>query len=150
MPIYSRQDMYFERGYSTSPNQKLSHQAESGMRSDKATIKTGGAAPLKVVPCLRLHPRLALSTVIHVPVRTDTLPLRLPISRSLLSSCSPLSLPQLNSRILTFGHAFLGLKYRTWFFSAMFVVGGIGIPVCTIMLTVRGGNRIHWTRRFCL
>jgi hypothetical protein len=30
-------------------------------------------------------------------------------------------------RILTLCHAALGLKYRTWFFSALFVLGGIGI-----------------------
>jgi len=30
-------------------------------------------------------------------------------------------------RVLTFGHAFLSIKYRSWFFSSMFVLGGIGI-----------------------
>lgn len=33
---------------------------------------------------------------------------------------------ELIGRILTLCHAVLGLKYRTWFFSTLFVLGGIG------------------------
>lgn len=53
-------------------------------------------------------------------------------------------------RILTFGHAFLGIKYRTWFFSGMFILGGIGIAFVRQILTVRGNNWVRWTGRFCV
>jgi len=69
---------------------------------------------------------LQLSTATFTTVLMSTPPQPRPTSLSLLSLRTMNSLSRLIYRLLTIAHGALGLKYRTWLFSTLFMLGGIG------------------------
>jgi hypothetical protein len=79
--------------------------------------------------CLPLRLLPESSTVTRGIVPTATPPQREQTSHSLSSLRMASSiLYGSDSSLLSLSHFALGLKYRTWFFSTVFVLGGIGTP----------------------
>lgn len=82
--------------------------------------------------------------VIRGKVPTATLPQRGPTSHS--SSSLRISLTLLKNSddsLLTMSHFALGLKYRTWFFSTVFVLGGLGIPILPLITQLCFFDRVY-------